>query len=201
MNGNEIFGGAVLVASLAASSASAQGGYRNCDDGQVNTIVAAAYTAQLRLIGAGQDLANIRNGGDASHFETWFGPASSEHVDHVESVLYAAWQGGMSNATYLCGPSFGCADPTAVAWSEHGSALGDDPTYGVYICDPFWSLSNIDQADALIHEYTHLYGTRDFTKDEESLADNYKDVAKDIAQSDPDAAITIAYNYGYYCTE
>jgi hypothetical protein len=202
MNANKNVGGALLsVLLLAATSVSAQGGYRNCDDDRINTIVAAAYTAQLRLMGAGQDLANIRNGGDASRFETWFGPATSEHVDDVQAVLYAAWQGGMANATYLCGQSLGCSDPSAIAWSEHGSALGDSPTYGVYICDPFWDLGNIDQADALIHEYTHLYGTRDFTAEENTLGNTWQDVAKAVAQRDPDAAISIAYNFGFYCTE
>jgi hypothetical protein len=192
-----LLGGSLLV----ATSASAQGGYRNCDDNRINTIVAAAYTAQLRLMGAGQDLANIHNGGDASRFETWFGPATSGRVDEVEAMLYAAWQGGMANATYLCGDSLGCSDGNAIAWSEHGAALGDSPSYGVYICDPFWDLSNIDQADALIHEYTHLYGTRDFTAEEVTLGNTWQDVAKTVAERDPDAAITIAYNYGFYCTE
>jgi hypothetical protein len=204
MNASKTLSYAVLAASLLASAtASADVVYRDCDDdGRINTLLAAASTAQFRLLQAGADLANIRDGGDASRFETWFGPATSEHVDDVEAVLNAAWQGGMPNAHYVCdGNTLGCLGPTSNAWSTHGSALGNDPNYAVYICDSFWDLSNIDQADALIHELTHLYGTRDFTDPELTLGKTYQDVARAVAQRDPDAAVSIAYNLGYYCTE
>ena len=181
------------------SSASAD--FNSCSNEQINTIIAAASTAQFQFLAAGRDLDNIRSGGESGRFEEWFGPATTERVDTVESVLYAAWQGGMTNANYYCGPTLGCLDPTAVAWTEHASALAEHPTYGVYLCGPFWTLSNVDQAGILIHEYTHLYGTRDFTNAELNLASEYEDIARAVAANDPDAAVTIAYNYGFYCSE
>jgi hypothetical protein len=184
-----------LLTLMLGSTARAE--YRNCSEDQINTLAMTDVYAGLALIGAGQDLASVRRGEDASRFETWFGTASDDSLDAVESVLSAAYNGGLSNANYICGLSSGCGEPGALMWTEHGSALGRDPSWGVYVCDLFFERRD-RQVGSLVHELTHLYGTSDTSTSEDQLASSYPEIAQRIAASDPGRAIKLAINYEYY---
>jgi hypothetical protein len=183
---------------LLGSTARAE--YRNCSEEQINTLAYAGVYAGLRLIGAGRDITSIRQGGDTSHFETYFGPATGERVDGVESVLLAAYSGGLSNADYVCGFSLGCLDPSVLMWTEHASALAPSPSWGIYVCDLYFAHPEV-QVGTLIHELTHLYGTSDISADEGQLAPSYREIARVIAANNPDRAVQLAINYEYYVVD
>lgn len=182
-------------------SASAQS-YNSCTEYQVNKIAGAAAVAESLYMAADDELASIDQGGDSSRFEEYFGPATSDRVETVRAMLYASWWGAMGNAAYHCGPTFGCqADPSAYAWSDLGGALGDQKTYGVYFCEPFWDddWDVYDAATTLMHEYVHLYSyATDPTPEEGSAAGGYDQWCRDLAESDPDATLGQPYCYQYF---
>jgi hypothetical protein len=182
----------VLSTSTAAAS------FTNCDDGQINTITGAVLSIGPWLGATQQDLQRMREGGDSSRFEYWFGPVTEDKLSYLEALLYAVYAGAIENAHHICPPTFYCRSTNDVAWTEHGSALADSPTYGVYVCETFFGVTLEQQAAGLLHEYTHLYGAEDFTDDEKGDSGDWQEVARRLAVNNPDHAIQVAYNIQFY---
>jgi hypothetical protein len=189
--------GVSLIVSLIAASGQARAqSSDDCDQQQLDTLSSALLVAGFKFIGAGNDIANIRQGGDTSRFEYWFGPASDDRVNHVEEILMQAYYGPLADATYVCTPTLFCLDPTIAAWVDHGSKV-----HTVHLC-PVYFTSSFDevQVGTLVHEFTHFYNTRDLEANEVNGATN-ADVAHNFATANPDGAIDAAINYEYYVTD
>jgi hypothetical protein len=169
--------------------------FHNCSDEEIDKIAGAAAVAETVMRIAEADLNSIEDGGDATRFETYLGsPATSERTEHVRQMLYAIWQGSMANAAYYCNRA---CPGGANAFSEQGSALGNQKTYPVYLCERFMDddeLNTYDRAATLIHEYLHHYGAWD----PDFIPEDWDEWARDLAETSPNTAISSAWNLQFY---
>src|ERR1700758_1713392 len=93
---------ALAAALFAPSAVHADSSFTNCDDDQVDTIDAAMLSVGPWLAPTQDELKSIREGGDSSRFEYWFGPVSDDKLSYLEALLHAVYVGAIANAHYLC---------------------------------------------------------------------------------------------------
>jgi hypothetical protein len=182
---------------LASSPAAAEN--IHCDSDRTTDIAAANLVIGAWLKAAQQELRGIRDGGDSTRFEHWFGPVTEDKLSFVDTLLYAVFSDAVPKAGYVCGPSYGCSSPDVYAWTEHGSALKDPPNYGVYVCDTWFDNEGpTEKASTLFHEYTHLYGTNDLSAADTVGSNDWEEAAHNYALNNPDQAVESAYNVEFF---
>jgi peptidyl-Lys metalloendopeptidase len=127
---------------------------------------------------------------DAKYTE-WFGTHTSPRARQVLSVYKRIGDNAGQNIfTYDCNPSSKCNSSVA-AQTTFGSTT-------ILICEAFWSLPQTGsdtQLGCLLHEHSHASaGTKDFDG-------GRRDLARQLALSDPNRATNCAYNIEYYAVQ
>jgi hypothetical protein len=198
----------VMIFVGGVASATAQDSVRrDCDDTQNSRINGAIFEAGLMLLGAGDDLTNIQNGGDTTLFVSAFGEASPEAISHVTDILTGAYN-ALGDAGFDCGCNispldeywYGATVDTTVAWCDH-----EDPKHLIHLCPLFFSLDfNEFSVGTLVHELTHFYGTHDVPEAASCVKPTYLDPNTsdfNLARSSPEKALENADNYRLYVLE
>jgi hypothetical protein len=197
--------GAALIAGGDRIAAAQDGSnLMDCDDGQAQRIYDSVVIAGFEFIGAGNDLTNVQNGGDASRFDRWIGGHAPDVVNYVSNVLLGAYN-ALGDAEFDCDCHIpplwtllnGVDETNTVAWTEHNS-----PQHLIHLCPLYFSLDAYEfGVGTLIHELTHFYSAEDPPEGAVCAApDNLDPVAMGLklARDFPDKAVINADSLRLY---
>jgi peptidyl-Lys metalloendopeptidase len=158
--------------------------FNACTVDQQNLLVSARNQAKIYANGS-RDYLNSNNSGTPRYLE-WFGAYTASRYNTVKSnftdIAYAMTNAGI---TFDCK----CKQP-------YYAYVYPNQPYNIYLCKVFWQapLSGTDsKAGTLIHEMSHfdvVAGTDDVVYGQAG--------ARDLADDDPDAAITNADSHEYF---
>ncbi len=158
--------------------------FNACTEGQKDLLLAARNQAKIYASESSKYL-NTHNSGTQRYTE-WFGVYTSSRYNTVKNNFSA-----ISNAMTNAGITFDCK-----CRGNYYAYVYPNQPYDIYLCKVFWQapLSGTDsKAGTLIHEMSHfnvVAGTDD-------VAYGQAD-ARDLADTDPDAAITNADSHEYF---
>lgn len=165
-------------------SAADDGAYSDCSTSQESQLEQALAGAAQYTSNAVAWLSDNSSGGD--EYETWFGTFDSDRFDEVSST-FSKLDSEFTKDTV----TFDCScDDDAYAYVSPS-----DP-YNIHLCQVFWDAPEEginSMAGTLIHESTHFTvngGSDDHVYGTEG--------ARELAESDPDEAVTNADNYEYF---
>jgi peptidyl-Lys metalloendopeptidase len=158
--------------------------FNACTVDQQNLLVSARNQAKTYASESSSYL-NAHNSGTQRYLE-WFGAFSSSRYNTVKSNFSA-----ISNAMANAGITFDCK-----CEQNYYAYVYPNQPYNIYLCKVFWQapLSGTDsKAGTLIHEMSHfnvVAGTDDVVYGQTA--------ARNLADTDPDAAITNADSHEYF---
>jgi peptidyl-Lys metalloendopeptidase len=158
--------------------------FNACTVDQQNLLVSARNQAKTYASQSSNYL-NSNNSGTPRYVE-WFGVFSSSRYNTVKSNFSA-----ISNAMTNAGIAFDCK-----CKQKYYAYVYPSQPYNIYLCQAFWSapLSGTDsKAGTLIHEISHfnvVAATDDVVYGQTA--------ARNLADTDPDAAITNADSHEYF---
>jgi peptidyl-Lys metalloendopeptidase len=158
--------------------------FNACTVDQQNLLVSARNQAKL-YANESRDYLNRNNSGTPRYLE-WFGAYSSSRYNTVKNNFTA-----IANAMTNAGITFDCK-----CKQKYYAYVYSNQPYNIYLCQAFWSapLSGTDsKAGTLIHEMSHfdvVAGTDDVVYGQAG--------ARNLADTDPDAAITNADSHEYF---
>lgn len=135
-------------------------------------------------------------------FKRWFDPnmdpgrvaTAQQNIEAVQTALHGEYA-----FTCLGGSTAICATPGVLAADDSRSA-----PHVFEICPLFYTLPILNdkqtQAGVVIHEAGHEIDITAWTDPANGLGCSW-DTCKDIATTNPDKALTTAYNYEYFCND
>lgn len=126
----------------------------NCSQEQADQIGAAlsqAYNYSLLVM---NDLGEVRNGGDTTLFDYWFG----DHPDYVQDTVAKTYKQIVDifdTATFVCG----CTNPPPLTFGQTLQG-GANPDRRIELCDDYFS-GDFEEVGigALFHEASHIANT------------------------------------------
>jgi peptidyl-Lys metalloendopeptidase len=158
--------------------------YAGCSTTQIDTLGDAIAAAR----GYSENAKNYMNGSLGQRYTTWFGTVSASRSNTVKqsfAKIDTAMDQGNGEITIDCG----CRQ-------RYYAYVYPNQHYKIYVCKAFWSapLTGTDsKAGTLIHEMSHfdvVAGTDDVVYGQSG--------ARNLAISDPDAAIRNADSHEYF---
>jgi peptidyl-Lys metalloendopeptidase len=158
--------------------------FNACTVDQQNLLVAARNQAKIYAADS-ESYLNSHNSGTPRYLE-WFGAYTSSRYSTVTANFIA-----ISNAMDNAGIAFDCK-----CKQPYYAYVYPNQPYNIYLCKVFWQapLSGTDsKAGTLIHEMSHfnvVAGTDDVVYGQAG--------ARDLADNDPNAAITNADSHEYF---
>lgn len=170
--------------SAAAGDDTGDGTNSGCSQSQESQLQQALAGAAQYTSNASTWLSGHSSGGD--DYETWFGTFDSDRFDHV-STTFSQIASELSGETV----TFDCScDDSAYAY------VSPDEPYNIHICQAFWNAPDEgydSMAGTLVHESSH------FTVNGGSDDHVYGvDGGKELAESDPESAVTNADNLEHF---
>ena len=157
--------------------------FDSCDASQQTQLVAARETAKAY---AANSQSYLESGTQGSRYTTWFGAFSTTRYNKVKNNFVA-----ISDAMDNAGVTFNCK-----CKQNYYAYVYPNQPYEITLCRVFWQApaSGTDsQAGTLIHEMSHfnvVAGTDDVVYGQTG--------AKNLAISNPDAAVTNADSHEYF---
>lgn len=161
--------------------------YRFCSVQQQDITSAAHSLARSYASDARASLAaNIQG----PRYRTWFGVGSARNVEtvtvHFDNIDFTTRSG---ITEFLCD----CTEENAYAYVRKDSGFTQ-----INLCPRFWSASNAQRANTIIHELSHLSDSVGAGADGTEDHVYGQSQAQQLATSNPGLAVDNAENYGYY---
>jgi hypothetical protein len=178
---------------------------RGCTEDQANFIGSGWSWAGLALLTASKDLENVRNGGDASRFDTWFGGHSEETLNFVTGMVESIYD-LMELATLDCGCNIP-DDARARGINETNAVAHSDPSkpFIINLCPLYFEQARSGDnflevgAGVLVHELTHHMNTLDQVPIcQQPNCDDHPASALRAVTESPKKVLLNADNYMYY---
>ncbi len=182
--GAQVSADALEAESLAAAAAAGSTSFSGCTTTQQTTLTSARNQAKTYASEAKSYLSS-HNSGTQRYLE-WFGVFSTARYNTVTSH-YTALSDAWNNASV----TFNCK-----CKQNYYAYVYPNKPYTIYLCKVFWKapLAGTDsQGGTLIHEMSHFYvvaSTDDIVYGQTG--------ARDLADTDPDSAVTNADNHEYF---